>query len=956
MKIITITSFFIFYFIGITLNVNSQDINNKIRIYDHIFDPYEHPDYWRKYIKPPNWETFNNETQFITLRDLEGNYKKKLDDCTIKYGPGNVLWPPYTTLFLKNIDSIIDEINKRDLFLFDIWGYVPGSGPGGYWQQFRPPAEILKKLNTDLDMYWLGMDNGEQDGRYIGGYANQLFPTGQDRKHQYFNFQNHFESLCNELGNKMATLVSLNFGHYFLKEGIYTMIGAETGQALPNAQIYYSFIRGASKQYGVPWFGNASVWNRWGYKSYSVDEKYNGGPTKGTSLNLLKRLLYSHIFYNCMVVGFESGFLNEGKPGSIGEIQYNACKWNQKFGQPGNMITQVALMLDFYSGWASPRHLYTSDIYKVWGNLPYQPGDYFTNSVLDMFYPGYQNSSYFHNETGFNVSTPYGDVVDCILSDCPLWLMKQYPIIVLAGDINCNLELNDKLEEYVKSGGHLIVTSSNLSHFKQGLCGILSTGRKISYKAGETIYVKDKGIEEKCDCSTEELEFPDHTEIIAECENKPVAVRLKCGKGYVTALASNFGIPDVPSGLPVSSEIDKELINPFPLLNHVQIILHDIFNSQIIFKVGNDLSYIIDRKSPGEYNILICNNTLKEKPFHIESRIGPIISTKESPLKNQEEKAIGYLPEGFENSRLGSNSKTTIAGGAVRIFNVKINEDILVIPFEKPVQATKNRFLVLHETKSIKEEILSRPTFFQHFNGVVIDWKYLDDRSMDAIKNEAGWINRQKLSIIVDFTSGLNLFPDLRLVNNDSIAYSKSIKTIENVIDKATLLECKNVILSLHRMIENNFTQEEFDSSFSATIREIGVYAKTKGIDLHIRLSMNKSMPLNKASEILSDIKSDNLYLSPGLPFLRVKSSFMEYASKVISDKIKLIFLSSPEYDLFGQLYNENAPLFLNENKSEIVNLIETFPKAIWIFDGNYNSWDDEYKDVNYFNRMMANF
>jgi hypothetical protein len=119
---------------------------------------------------------------------------------------------------------------------------------------------------------------------------------------------------------------------------------------------------------------------------------------------------------------------------------------------------------------------------------------------------------------------------------------------------------------------------------------------------------------------------------------------------------------------------------------------------------------------------------------------------------------------------------------------------------------------------------------------------------------------------------------------------------------------------------------------------------------------MNKSMPLNKASEILSDIKSDNLYLSPGLPFLRVKSSFMEYASKVISDKIKLIFLSSPEYDLFGQLYNENAPLFLNENKSEIVNLIETFPKAIWIFDGNYNSWDDEYKDVNYFNRMMANF
>ena len=48
----------------------------------------------------------------------------------------------------------------------------------------------------------------------------------------------------------------------------------------------------------------------------------------------------------------------------------------------------------------------------------------------------------------------------------------------------------------------------------------------------------------------------------------------------------------------------------------------------------------------------------------------------------------------------------------------------------------------------------------------------------------AGWISRQKLDIIVDFTSGLNLFPNLRLVNNDSIAYNKSMLTIEKVMEK----------------------------------------------------------------------------------------------------------------------------------------------------------------------------
>ena len=155
------------------------------------------------------------------------------------------------------------------------------------------------------------MDNGEQDGWYIGGYASELYPSSASRREQYLNFQRHFERLTRDLGNKLSTLVSLNFGHYFLKEGVYTFIGAETGQALPNGQVFYSFIRGAGKQYGVPWFGNASVFNRWGWKQYGPDihdGHITGGPTHGTSLSLLKRLLYSQILYNSMMVGFESSY------------------------------------------------------------------------------------------------------------------------------------------------------------------------------------------------------------------------------------------------------------------------------------------------------------------------------------------------------------------------------------------------------------------------------------------------------------------------------------------------------------------------------------------------------------------------------------------------------------------------------------------------------------------------
>ncbi|MEI2725210.1 MAG: hypothetical protein V9H26_17320 [Verrucomicrobiota bacterium] len=279
---------------------DGQDRPNPHRVYSHLLDPREHPDYDRRAVKPPTWATFKHRTQFTTLRgfnvqdDRITGYAEELEKYTRTYELGDVIWPAYPILFAKNVGDLADEIKRRDLYLFDVWGYVPGSGSGGYWQQFKVPTEALATLEAKLGERWLGTDVGEQDGRYIGGYADQMTPASASRLEQYFNFQRHFERMGDDLGHKHATLVSLNFGHYLLKEGTYTLIGAETAQGLPNNQVYYAFIRGAGKQYGVPWFGNASVFNRWGYKTYGSAGGTGGethGPTKGTSLSLLKRLL-----------------------------------------------------------------------------------------------------------------------------------------------------------------------------------------------------------------------------------------------------------------------------------------------------------------------------------------------------------------------------------------------------------------------------------------------------------------------------------------------------------------------------------------------------------------------------------------------------------------------------------------------------------------------------------------
>lgn len=455
-----------------------------VELYPYKINPRLHPDDTRHHVKTPDAALFDNKIQFIALRDLSGDYNAKLNQWVDKDRLGNILWVSYPLVFQDNLKEVVAEIKKRNLYLFDLWGYIPGSGPGGYWTQFRIPDGVLDLFESELGNRWLGMDNGEQDGRYVGSFAPRMYPLGGDRKQQYFNFQRHFEEMGNQLGNKMATLVSLNFGHYFLKEGVYTLIGAETAQGLPNSQIYYSFIRGAGKQYGVPWFGNASVWNRWGYKTYgkdatNKDDDYgSGGPLKGTSLSLLKRLMYNHLLYNCVAVGFEGSMRDANdRLSPVGKIQQSAVKWVDKYGDPGVMYTPVALMTDFFSGWSFPRHLYSGQGYKVWGNLPYEAGDYLTDGMLNILYPGYQDASYYKDERGFITPTPYGDMTDCLLSDAPEWILQQYPLLVIADEIKPSRELNDKLNAYVKAGGHLVITSASLQNMKEGIAGVKTNGR-----------------------------------------------------------------------------------------------------------------------------------------------------------------------------------------------------------------------------------------------------------------------------------------------------------------------------------------------------------------------------------------------------------------------------------------------------------------------------------------------
>jgi hypothetical protein len=120
---------------------------------------------------------------------------------------------------------------------------------------------------------------------------------------------------------QFTTLVSLNFGHYFLKEGTYTLISAETARRCRTARSL-TRSRAAPEAVRRRWYGDASIYSRWGQ--------------------------------NVRV---------------------------RQHGQPGMMHTPSGCCSTTIAGGRSATSLPTSAF--VCGNLPTDEGDHFTDALLD---------------------------------------------------------------------------------------------------------------------------------------------------------------------------------------------------------------------------------------------------------------------------------------------------------------------------------------------------------------------------------------------------------------------------------------------------------------------------------------------------------------------------------------------------------------------------------------------
>ena len=234
-----------------------------------------------------------------------------------------------------------------------------------------------------------------------------------------------------------------------------------------------------------------------------------------------------------------------------------------------------------------------------------------------------------------------------------------------------------------------------------------------------------------------------------------------------------------------------------------------------------------------------------------------------------------------------------------------------------------------------------------------VDWRYLREREPAALQKETGWLKRQGVRLVVDLSSGVNLYPTLRLIDNLHADYEASLAAINDVLVKMEILGARDLIVSLHRDPENNFTAEQTSAAFVATLKTLASQAAARGVALHLRVCFGKP-PLNLAEALawLDRVGAPNLKLALSTAFLEPQPPSPETAAR-LKDKLGLWLISTSRRDAFGKIWDAHAPIHSAGDLDALIRSLAISPATPAVLDALLDDHDAEYLDAMAFEKAI---
>ena len=298
----------------------------------------------------------------------------------------------------------------------------------------------------------------------LAGYDRR--PTS--RRECYDIIKDYYTSRQRDLLGRVISVTGHSHYEAYVGEWGARCIGLEVGENIAFTQSKLAFVRGASRQWQEPWSVQVSPWFS-GACTTSGPLRKEGhdarGLDAGHSLSFYERMWLHGWFAGAAMVTPENSvaifFEQAAAPWALTPHGRKAAEVYQFMSahDRGVPFTPVAVVLDHLAG-------YNGYMDKPWGILEPTAGDRQVRDLFDsQLFPG---SDHIHTnpfpsnpELSYLRLTPYGEMFDVQLTSASAEMLSNYPVLLLAGDIEFDEGLVTKLERALKQGSTLLLTPAH---------------------------------------------------------------------------------------------------------------------------------------------------------------------------------------------------------------------------------------------------------------------------------------------------------------------------------------------------------------------------------------------------------------------------------------------------------------------------------------------------------------
>jgi hypothetical protein len=551
-------------------------------------------------------------------------------------------------------------------------GWMSGESVGYVWEQ--APAEL--KITPSMSRRGLLE-------------AHRIFYTNAIARKWAGIFHTDTGAMWDKLIPAQSTS-STSFAHALTEWGV-RLLGVETAAVQPMFAMRIAFTRGAARQYGAaflyyhaPNFGDTAT-------TFTKQQNFAGpdnffhsryGATMGPSLSWYRKSYYLYYMSGASAIYLEQGFDQFFKPGPgehefqlnpLGHITDEFMRFAEKHPNRGAPYTPVAFLLD-------PAHGWEMTDYPQW---PFEVSQINRSdrALRELFGVAYYPGLVVEGEpaTGDRqafVSGIFGDIFDVLvasdaqsprasassrfpLTQSPLYPLDAYRAIVVGGHIDWSPQWIQRLTNYVKSGGTVVLNSAQIKGFPTDLLGVRLMG--VTAEADNARRLSPGDAAQNLSGQIfryEKVELKGAQSLINSDNGDSLVTVNKVGQGTVVFAT----LPDLLG--------EDERITPFAahMLAHV-------FADVTPIKVRGDVEYLMNRTDDG-WVVTLFNNNGVFKPQQGLAQVdrSAYVTATISLAGRQMQKAIDWMNEKDVEvkSQDGQNSVTvSIAPGGVAIVELR---------------------------------------------------------------------------------------------------------------------------------------------------------------------------------------------------------------------------------------------------------------------------------------------